>query len=159
MWRCGWPVGMSVALPQSLAEREIWSSIHNRRCSRSFRGLGVQQGRYVLDLALKMAEDLLHPRPFHPAAPHLEVLTDLRQPASAELRAARLEGVGDEDEVVVVPGGQSQPQLREPARSLGQEAVDDGRHQFLAGDGLELPQLIDVLGIERLLRHWYRRRH
>jgi hypothetical protein len=51
--------------------------------------------------------------------------------------------------MAAVLGGQGQPQLREPVRSLGQEAVDDRRHQLLAGRGLELPKLVDVFRIER----------
>jgi hypothetical protein len=51
----------------------------------------------VFDLALEMTEDPSIPGHSTPAASHLEILADLRQPAGGELCSARLEGVGDED--------------------------------------------------------------
>src|SRR5436305_13154536 len=125
-------IGYQRGMPYRASCRSSGQCVESNRSVspwRLFRNpcfLGPQPWREVLDLALEMAEDLLHPRPFHPAPPHLEVATDLRQPVGAESGAARLEGVSDEDEIVVVPGGQSPPQLREPERRLGQETVDDG---------------------------------
>src|SRR3569623_1276361 len=103
MVQAGERMGNALRLPPFFAAATLRPSRGRDRCARrrpaipsslfrGFRSRGPQPWREELDLALQMADDLLHARPFHLASPHLEIAADLRQPAGAELGAAPLEG-------------------------------------------------------------------